>query len=436
MTTGERVSVLTAAAGADWELRVLELLGSGDPRLVLLKRCVDLRDLLATASTGQARVVVAAEDLPGLDADSVARLRRDGVATVVVAGSSGAAERARMIGAEAAPADTVDGLADRLVAAASETAREGAEPRAADGRRYDGTARPSEETPPEPAAADGRLLAVWGPTGAPGRTTVAVGVAAELARRGHDILLVDADSHGGAVAQHLGVLDEVSGLLGASRVANAGRLDPARLATVARSVAPCFRVLTGLPRPDRWTEVREPAFERLLEVARQSAALTVLDLGFDLDRPAAPVGGVRNQMTLTGLAHADEVLVVGSADPVGLARLARGLVDLRGVVPGARARVVVNRVRASLGWGEKDVRAMVEGFLGPVGVHFLPDDRTATDRALAAGRSLVEIGDSPLRRALAALADDLVPDPDRGGGGARATGRRGRVRSRRAGRAR
>jgi len=436
MTTGERVSVLTAAAGADWELRVLELLGAGDPRLVLLKRCVDLRDLLATASTGQARVVVAAEDLPGLDADSVARLRRDGVATVVVAGSSGAADRARMIGAAAAPADSVEGLADRLVAAASETDREAPEPRAAHGRQLDGAARPPEETPPEPARADGRLLAVWGPTGAPGRTTVAVGVAAELARRGQDTLLVDADSHGGAVAQHLGVLDEVSGLLGASRLANAGGLDPARLATVARRVAPCLRVLTGLPRPDRWPEVREPAFVRLLEVARQSAALTALDLGFDLDQPGVALGSARNQMTLTGLAHADEVLVVGSADPVGLARLARGLVDLLGVIPGARARVVVNRARPSLGWGEKEVRAMVEGFLGPVGVHFLPDDRTATDRALAAGRSLVESGDSALRRALASLADDLVPAPERGGSRAIPTGRRGEVRSRRAGRAR
>ena len=51
-------------------------------------------------------------------------------------------------------------------------------------------------------------MAVWGPTGAPGRTTVAVGLATELASRGRGTLLLDADPYGGAVAQHLGVLDQ------------------------------------------------------------------------------------------------------------------------------------------------------------------------------------------------------------------------------------
>ena len=55
-------------------------------------------------------------------------------------------------------------------------------------------------------------MAVWGPAGAPGRTTVAVGLAAEIGRR-HRTLLVDADPYGGAVAQQLGVVDEVSGVL-------------------------------------------------------------------------------------------------------------------------------------------------------------------------------------------------------------------------------
>ena len=44
---------------------------------------------------------------------------------------------------------------------------------------------------------------------------------------------------------------------------------------------------------------------------------------------------------------------------------------------------------------------MVEGFVTPLGVHFLPDDRTAADRALMAGQSLVESGESSLRSAMA-----------------------------------
>ena len=77
--------------------------------------------------------------------------------------------------------------------------------------------------------------------------------------------------------------------------------------------------------------------------------------------------------------------MVGSADPVGLTRLARGLVDLRERCAGAPVRVVVNRMRPTLGWSERDIVGMVEGFARLAGVHFLPDDRAAADRALSTG---------------------------------------------------
>jgi Flp pilus assembly CpaE family ATPase len=189
-------------------------------------------------------------------------------------------------------------------------------------------------------------------------------------------------------------------------------------------------VLTGLPRADRWVEVREVAFEALLDAAQALCPYVVLDLGFNLEQSEQAFGSgapQRNQMTVSGLDRADEVLVVGSADPVGLARLARGLVELPEVAPVVAARVVVNRVRPSLGWGEQEVRAMVEGFVTPAGVHFLPDDPAAADRALMTGRPLVELGDSALRDGLADLTDSLDPDQRPRSG----RGRRGRVRLRR-----
>ena len=54
---------------------------------------------------------------------------------------------------------------------------------------------------------------------------------------------------------------------------------------------------------------------------------------------------------------------------------------------------------------------MVEGFARVSGVHFLPEDRAAADRALVAGRTLAESGDSPLAREVAALAAAVVPAP-------------------------
>lgn len=419
-----RVTVLVAAAGAGWEAEALHQLGNSGPGIVLLKRCVDLNDLLATATTGQARVALVADGLPGLDADSIGSLRSSGVDVVIVAARSdlvdGGEARLRRLGAEhVLDSGSLASLAAAVVAAGAEPRPPGlsaAEPA--------GSGSATSGPVPEPGA----MVAVWGPTGAPGRTTVAIGVAAELAHRGVETFLADVDGFGGAVAQHLGVLDEMSGLLAAARLANAGQLDRARLSSIARAVNPALRVLTGLPRADRWAEVRDGAFEQLLELSRTLARYVVLDTAFSLEEDADPSFGAgapqRTAMTRMSLEQADEVVVVGSADPVGLARLARGLVELLEVVPGGRLRVVVNRARPSLGWGETEVRAMVEGFVVPESMHFLPDDRTTADRALMTGNSLVELGDSALRRGVSELVDALVGQPARVGRGRRRFGRR------------
>jgi len=395
------VVVLVVAGGAAWESTALELLNERQG-IVVLKRCVDVDDLLASASAGQADVAVLGVDSHGLDQAAVDLLRKHSVRPVAIvadgAGLDAARLRATRIGirsmsAEAALATLPDavlaGEADTDTVAGQET-DDGAEP---------------------PSGPSGRALVVWGPAGAPGRTTLAVAMAAELARRGCRTTLVDADPYGGAVAQQLGILDEVSGVLAAARVTAAGAL-PERFGSVQRTVGPHLGVVTGLPRPDRWVEVRSGVVEHLVEVGRDHGHV-VVDTGFSLEQdPASDFGSRpgRNQMTLGSIEVADEVVVVGSADPVGLSRLARGLVELRDLTSGAPVRVVVNRMRPTLGWSEKDIAGMVEGFTRLTGLHFLPEDRAAVDRALVAGRTVVESGDSVLGRAVGGIVDELLPD--------------------------
>jgi MinD-like ATPase involved in chromosome partitioning or flagellar assembly len=425
-----RVAVLVAAAGAPWEAEALERLERPGSGVVLARRCLDLADLLATASSGVAGAAVVSADLPGLDADSVEALQAAGTGLVLVAGPAGGsadvADRMRRLGIDhQLDSGELSGLAELVRAATTEAV---VAPHGVSESSPVGT----HSAPP------GRLLVVWGPAGAPGRTTLAVGLATEMAALDREVFLVDADPYGGAVAQHLGVLDEVSGLLAAARAANSGLLDADRLAGLAGQVGERLRVLTGLPRPDRWREVRAAPYDVLLREARRLAAYVVVDVGFDLasDPADAFVGSApqRNLMTLAAVEQADDVVVVGAADPVGLARLARGLVELRDLVPDVRPRVVVNRTRPSLGWSDREIRGMVEGFVTPVDVHFLPDDRAAADRALMTGRSLAESGESPLRAGVAGVARALV-------GAQPAAPRRGsrvgrsRVRRRRAGRA-
>jgi MinD-like ATPase involved in chromosome partitioning or flagellar assembly len=184
-------------------------------------------------------------------------------------------------------------------------------------------------------------------------------------------------------------------------------------------------VVTGLPRPDRWTEVRAGTVEHLLGLGRAEGDV-VVDTGASLEGdPAGDLGGRpgRNQLTLGALEVADDVVVVGAADPVGLSRLARGLVDLREVLGDRPVHVVVNRMRSSIGWSEKEIAGMVEGFSRVSGLHFLPEDRSGVDRALVAGLPLAETGDSALVQGLAALADAVFPGTLSAPAGRRRAGR-------------
>jgi MinD-like ATPase involved in chromosome partitioning or flagellar assembly len=398
------ICVLMMASGATWESEAFTRL-DGQDGVVVLKRCVDVDDLLATATSGQADVAVVGLEAPGLDPAAVAHLRRYAVRPVAVVSRTDDPDvlaRAQRVDIGALVAfDDLAALAEAVT-----TVEDVADTRV--------RAEPGVEDLPGPAPATTpghRLVVVWGPGGAPGRTTTAVTMASLLAQRGRDTVLVDADPYGGGVAQQLGILDEVSGILSAARLAGSGHLAE-RFDATCRGVGDRLRVVTGLPRADRWIEVRATALEQTLERALEQGDV-VVDTGFSLeDEPGQDFGSrpSRNAMTLAALDLADEVVVVGAADPVGLSRLARGLVELRDRTGGAPVRVVVNRMRPSLGWSEREIAGMVEGFSRVLGLHFLPDDRAATDRALVAGRALGEVGESTLVRGIGAVVDAVFPD--------------------------
>lgn len=473
------VPLLTAVTGR-WEAPLVTGLEPAATGVQVVRRCADLAELLAAAAAGLARAAVVSADLPRLDGETLARLRACGVAVVVLVGPDDpkGAQRLRLLGVPAPlPADArAEEVAEAVLRAVE--AERGAdvmtdgrptEPRGHDvpqgrpgpgsspglsgdlgdgattwrrmpvpgspGRAANGPGEvhplgpevhplgleahlPGQEVsqPRQGVHLPGQLVAVWGPTGAPGRTTVAVTLAAEFALSGLQTLVADADTYGPSVAQTLALLDESAGLAAAVRAANQGVLDVPRLARLAPVVRPGLRVLTGIPRCDRWPELRPSGLQVVWQVARRLAAWTVVDCGFGLESDEVVSfdlsGPCRNGAALCTLAEADVVLAVGTADPVGLHRLLRGLQDLHEVLPvGKPLRVVVTRVRES-SVGSPPQRLVVDALARYAGVHdavLVPDDRPACDSAMLAGRSLAEVApQSPARRALAQLAAQLV----------------------------
>ncbi len=154
------------------------------------------------------------------------------------------------------------------------------------------------------------------------------------------------------------------------------------------SLAENLHLLTGLPRPDMWPNVRPVALEAVLDELVASHDAVVVDCGFGVESGTG-IGPHRDQAARQVLDQADEVVVVGRVDPVGLARLARG-VDEAG--PWRRPPwVVMNFDRPTLAWDRREVAAMVRDLCGIEPIAFLPAEQAAIDASLVAGRPLRDI---------------------------------------------
>lgn len=256
-----------------------------------------------------------------------------------------------------------------------------------------------------------RTLAVWGPIGSPGRTTVAVNMAAELAAQGHRVMLVDADIYGASVAASLGLLEESASFAQACRVADQGLLSAPELQRICTEVVfagGTFLLLTGLTRPDRWTELRASAVERVLQAALSLVDRVVIDCGFCLETDEElsydTVAPRRNAATLAALGQADTIYAVGTADAIGIPRLIRALADLPEACAGTEVNVVLNKVRKRTAGGTP-LKALEQAWqrFGPALPisHALPWDADVPARALLEGRLLRELApNSPLHRAI------------------------------------
>ncbi len=358
--------VVVAGGGAAWESDIIDEIRRSD-LLDLRRRCLDVADVLSLAE--HCDVAVVSTDLAGLDAETVVSLQRHGVRVIGVGDGDRAFDLGMLI--------------------------------ARPGHIEEVVCEPVVDAPP----ADGNVIAVWGPHGAPGRSVVAASVAAAWAGRGRTVALVDADARGGALAQMFALLDDVSGLVAACRSANHGQLYD--VVTQAVDIEPGLKLLTGVARADMWAQVRLGPFERVIQHLAQSCDAVIVDLGPGLDEAETHV-----------LDMASQVIVVGRADPVGLARLVRSLHDLRDVrdlvSPLTPTHVVINQVRSTSAWTQRDVADAVHRLAGVRPDLFVPADHPALDTAVLRGKVPAQVSsNSPFAAAMADLVERMWVVPSR-----------------------
>ncbi|TLP73271.1 AAA family ATPase [Nesterenkonia sphaerica] len=394
------------------------------------RRCADLTELIAVTRTGRTDAALIIGNTDDITETTVQQLRQDVSAVVVISDRPAERTRLQQLGLVAFDdAVTAAELAHALRSrdplrrdvAAAHTDQEARF--AALVQDYELTEAPGE-SPQSPSAAKlsaRGITAVWGPAGAPGRTTVAVNLAAELTLSGSSVLLIDADTYAAAVTVHLGLIEESAGIAQVCRAAEFGSLDTEALLRATSAVevgkARCD-VLTGLPRAHRWTELRPRALEKVLQMCRHQYDHVVVDLASEItgdqewgyEQPAVE----RNSAARTVLSSADHTLLIGTPDPVGFSRLIKAAQQLVDELPAAPApKVVINKLRKDV-VGRSPRRQLSEAWL-QLGSHapiaaFLPWEPAVCDAALRGGHVLAEsAAESALRRQIAALVGIGIP---------------------------
>lgn len=386
------IDLVLCASGRD-EVRIVHDLAQAGGGARVVRRCADLAETLAAAAAGVADAVVLDLTVRGLNREHLETIGRSAVVVGLVPSHHDPDDLPAL--AHRVPADADVGTLLGAVVAAMESEDEGP---------WEST----DDNDQEEGAAGGRLLAVWGPTGSTGRSTIAMNLAAEAALAGTDTVLVDADTQGPSLTQMLGVLEEGPGLLAACRAQERGAPTEAPVEEILDQVRDHLRLLGGIGIARRWPEVGASALGELWHRLRRISDLTVVDVAPLLDGEeehghdaAAPR---RSTAARSAIRASDAVLAVVTADPVSITRLLRERDRLQ-EAGASTVHVIVNRVGAPV--PEDSLGALIRDRMDPASLHVLPDDPAACRRAAWDGALLSESAPrSPLRRALRELVAD------------------------------
>ena len=244
-------------------------------------------------------------------------------------------------------------------------------------------------------ARHGKIVTVFSPKGGTGKTVTATNLATACAKfEGRKTLLLDLDLQFGDAAIMLGVEPEKTIY---DLVVAPGELDSEKLAGYITKHACGLSVLPAPLRPEDAELVTEAKLGRLLEVARESFDVIVVDTSPFFHGPM-----------LATLDRTDELLLLCSLDVPTLKnlRLALQTLDLLSF-PKSRVRIVLNRSNSKVGMKPNEV----EGALGMKVRFEVPSDR-AVPLAVNRGNPVVLAEESAdVSRAIKSMAKEMFRAP-------------------------
>lgn len=254
------------------------------------------------------------------------------------------------------------------------------------------------------------VIAVCGPPGSTGRTSLALNLAYEFAELGRRTILIDLDTWAPSIVTLLGVTNPTAGLTGAARLIRQSRFDREqldRLSLQVRHRKASFHCLTGLSSPKRWGEVTEDTVSQLLNLCRFEFEIVIIDLSSEIEAnltaPSQP--SQRNSATRFALTKCDLALTVINPSELSLSRYLQGFAELQELQ--ANRPVILNRAEPKANIASALKTLTKESIFATI-----PDDPIAFELAESAHLPVaLARRKSPARNAIAALAHKLLECP-------------------------
>src|SRR3954464_15205260 len=327
--------------GCDGLPDLREALGK-NPEIELVGWSDNVFEGASTLTGGHLQVVLHATRSATLPANDVAAIREYTKAPVILLASGGSPTLLEdALDADIADVLLLPQLTDNVVFSIKKACHAGRRQQAAAGGRQ------------------GRLVTVFSPKGGTGKTVLSTNVSASLAKHwGKRALLLDLDLQFGDAAIMLGIEPDKTIY---DLVTAPGELDSEKLAGYTTRHASGLDVLPAPLRPEDAELVTEAKLARLLEVARESYDVIVVDTSPFFHGPM-----------LATLDRTDELLLLCGLDVPTLKNVRLSLQTLELLAfPQNRIRIVLNRANSKVGMKPSEV----EDALGMKIRHHVPSDR-------------------------------------------------------------
>ena len=220
------------------------------------------------------------------------------------------------------------------------------------------------------------VLAVWGTAGAPGATTLAIGLSLALAKS-RPTLLIDADFLAPSVGELLGIPNDSPGLLGALRVA---RNDNPPWESMRACAAPTahnasLQVLSGT-RPGSLGRLEAAGVSTLIDSALSSGVTVVVDLKCALGDSEPTPERIAMEAILR---KAQQLFWVGIGSDLGVSRLVREWTLLKELTEDVEQRVLLRKSASSSESSFMESSTAVWGFTGCSDIRALPMRKDLSD---------------------------------------------------------